>query len=73
MTYALNSIRQHRTPRLYNVSLDTLDACQMQIKARSPHEARRIAGRSWAEGDDITAFLAETDLWTVEEIMPFVA
>ncbi|WP_133122989.1 hypothetical protein [Zhengella mangrovi] len=73
MTNRRNNTQSQHARRLFHVSLDALDDCQMQIAARSPHEARRIAGRSWAEGDDITAFLAETDLWTVDEILPFVA
>lgn len=55
--------------KAYDVELWPLDACRMRVKARSRHQACEIASRSWLDGDDITAFMAEPDYWTVEEVL----
>lgn len=54
--------------KTYRVDLWPLEGCDMQIKAHSPGDAKIIAGRAWL-ADDITAFLAEPDYWTVEEVL----
>ena len=54
--------------KTYNVNLWPLEGCELQCKARTPSEARRIAARVWG-GDDITAVFAEPDYWTIDEIL----
>ncbi len=69
----MTTIQSHPTVRpalrQFDVELWPLNACQMRVKARSPSEAKRIASRSWLDGDDITAFMAEPDYWTIEEVL----
>ena len=64
------SYRKSTPPVLktYNVTLWPLEGCELQLKARTPSDARRIAGRVWG-GDDITAVFAEPDYWTIDEIL----
>lgn len=57
----------------YDVALWPLESCEMRVRARDAGDAKRIAARSWLSDSDITAFMAEPDYWTVEEVLRGVA
>jgi hypothetical protein len=59
----------HTPTRIFDVALTPLDACEMRVHAATPYEARALAITSWLDGDDATAFMAEDDYWTVEELL----
>lgn len=60
-------------PGIFDVSLTALDACDMRVHARDAGHAKRIAVSSWLDGDDITAFMADDDLWDIRELIPQLA
>jgi hypothetical protein len=69
MTIATRYRKSAAAPlKTYNVNLWPLEGCELQCKARTPSDARRIAARVWG-GDDITAVFAEPDYWTIDEIL----
>jgi len=63
------TLNTRTTLKCYRVNLWPLEGCELELKARSVGDAKRIAGRAFLPGDDITAFMAEPDYWTVEEIL----
>jgi hypothetical protein len=67
------TIQTRTALKIFDVSLTALDACDARVHARTPADAKRIAIRSWLDGDDITAFMADDDAWDIRELIPSLA